>query len=180
MLPQNDSLVYQYAGLSSAPDPGSGAFLTPGSGIGFFRNLDLGSRILNHTLLTKFWVKSSILLNTKRTFKNSCKGVNREEGEFILATAVFRRPEPFRQFLFTAKCSDIVKNKHSSNFFYLDFLTLSGAGISWISLSKPSDSETHTPVLGIGNMYPDPDPNSFYFFAHPDRAATLQLGLIPN
>jgi hypothetical protein len=27
------------------PDPGSGAFLTPGSGIGFFRIPDLGSRI---------------------------------------------------------------------------------------------------------------------------------------
>ncbi len=130
MLPENDSLVNQYAGLSSATDPGSGAFLTPGSWIGFFRNLDLGSRILNHILLTNFWVKSSILLNTKRTFKNSCEGVNREDGEFILATAVFRQPEPFRQFLFTAKCSDIVKNKHSSNFFYLDLLTLSGTGNS--------------------------------------------------
>jgi hypothetical protein len=29
------------------PDPGSGAFLTPGSGIGFFRIPDLGSRIPN-------------------------------------------------------------------------------------------------------------------------------------
>jgi hypothetical protein len=29
------------------PDPGSGAFLTPGSGIGFFRISDLGSRIPN-------------------------------------------------------------------------------------------------------------------------------------
>jgi hypothetical protein len=27
------------------PDPGSGAFLTPGSGMGFFRIPDLGSRI---------------------------------------------------------------------------------------------------------------------------------------
>ncbi len=29
------------------PDPGSGAFSTPGSGIGFFRIPDLGSRIPN-------------------------------------------------------------------------------------------------------------------------------------
>ncbi len=29
------------------PDPGSGAFLTPGSGIGFFRIPELGSRISN-------------------------------------------------------------------------------------------------------------------------------------
>jgi len=43
MLPQNDSLVIQYAGLSSALDPGSGAFLTPGSGKGFFP--EPGSRI---------------------------------------------------------------------------------------------------------------------------------------
>jgi hypothetical protein len=40
------------------PDPGSGAFLTPGSGIGF-------SRIPNsyfESLVITFWVKSSIIL----------------------------------------------------------------------------------------------------------------------
>jgi hypothetical protein len=45
------------------PDPGSGAFLTPGSGIGFFRIPDLGSQPhIFENLLTIFWVKSSIIL----------------------------------------------------------------------------------------------------------------------
>jgi hypothetical protein len=52
------------------PDPGSGAFLTPGSGIGFFRIPYPGSRIPDpgsqtHTfdsLVTIFWAKSSIIL----------------------------------------------------------------------------------------------------------------------
>jgi hypothetical protein len=45
------------------PDPGSGAFLTPGSGIGFFRIPDLGSQIhIFESLLTIFRVKSSIIL----------------------------------------------------------------------------------------------------------------------
>jgi hypothetical protein len=45
------------------PDPGSGAFLTPGSGIGFFRILDLGSQTpIFESLVTIFWVKSSIIL----------------------------------------------------------------------------------------------------------------------
>ncbi len=33
--------------FNSVADPGSGAFLTPGSGIGIFRILDLGSLILD-------------------------------------------------------------------------------------------------------------------------------------
>ncbi len=44
----------------SVADPGSVAFLTPRSGIGFFRIPDLGSRIPNHifeSLVTKFLVK---------------------------------------------------------------------------------------------------------------------------
>ncbi len=32
-------------GSVADPDPGSGAFLTPGTGMGFFRIPDLGSRI---------------------------------------------------------------------------------------------------------------------------------------
>ena len=54
------------------PDPGSGAFVTPGSGIRnrFFpdpgsRIPDLGSRIPNpyfESLVTNFWVKSPIIL----------------------------------------------------------------------------------------------------------------------
>ncbi len=47
------------------PDPGSGAFLTPGSGIRdrFFRIPDLGSQIhIFESLVTIFWVKSSIIL----------------------------------------------------------------------------------------------------------------------
>jgi hypothetical protein len=42
------TVCVRYPGISVAdPDPGSGAFLThkPGSGIGFFRIPDLGSRI---------------------------------------------------------------------------------------------------------------------------------------
>ncbi len=55
------------------PDPGSGAFLTsgsgmrdPGSGIGFFRIPYPGSRIPDPKpiFLTIFWVKSSIILNS--------------------------------------------------------------------------------------------------------------------
>jgi hypothetical protein len=33
---------------NSVADPGSGVFLTPGSGKGFFRIPDIGSRILTH------------------------------------------------------------------------------------------------------------------------------------
>jgi hypothetical protein len=43
------------------PDPRSGAFLTPGSGIGFFP--DPGSQTyLFESLVTIFWVKSSMIL----------------------------------------------------------------------------------------------------------------------
>jgi hypothetical protein len=45
------------------PDPGSGAFLTPGSGIGFFRIPNLGSQThIFEGLVTIFWVKTSIIL----------------------------------------------------------------------------------------------------------------------
>ena len=45
------------------PDPGSGAFLTPGSGIRNRFFPDPGSQIHNsESLLTIFWVKSSIIL----------------------------------------------------------------------------------------------------------------------
>ncbi len=52
------------------PDPESGAFLNPGSGIGFFRIPDLGSWISDpgsqthifESLVTIFWVKISIIL----------------------------------------------------------------------------------------------------------------------
>ncbi len=39
------NVCYRYSLLTSVadPDPGSGAFLTPGSGIGFFRIPDPGS-----------------------------------------------------------------------------------------------------------------------------------------
>jgi hypothetical protein len=47
--------------LSNVPDPGSGAFLTPGSGIGFFRIQDPKSHIFE-SVMTIFWVKSSIIL----------------------------------------------------------------------------------------------------------------------
>jgi hypothetical protein len=47
------------------PDPGSGAFLTPGTGIDFL--LDPGSRIPNlyvyESSMTIFWVKSTIILS---------------------------------------------------------------------------------------------------------------------
>jgi hypothetical protein len=49
---------------SSVADPGSSAFLTPGSGMG--KNLDLGSRSsinisghISERLVTTFWVKNS-------------------------------------------------------------------------------------------------------------------------
>jgi hypothetical protein len=48
-------------------DPGSGAFLTPGSGIGFFRIPDLGSRIPN----PYFWELIDNFLGKK--FHNSLK-----------------------------------------------------------------------------------------------------------
>ncbi len=41
-VPRSDVMT---AGSVADPDPGSGAFLTPGSGIGFFRIPDLRSRI---------------------------------------------------------------------------------------------------------------------------------------
>ncbi len=45
------------------PDPGSGAFLTPGSGISFFRIPDLRSQThMFESLVTIFWVESSIIL----------------------------------------------------------------------------------------------------------------------
>jgi hypothetical protein len=45
------------------PDPGSGAFLTPGSGRGFFRISDPGSQThIFEGLVTSFWVKTSIIL----------------------------------------------------------------------------------------------------------------------
>ncbi len=45
------------------PGPGSGAFLTPGSGIGFFRIPNLGFQThIFESLLTIFWVRSSIIL----------------------------------------------------------------------------------------------------------------------
>jgi hypothetical protein len=40
------------------PDPGFGAFLTPGSGIGFFRISYPGSKPI---FLTIFWVKTEVL-----------------------------------------------------------------------------------------------------------------------
>ncbi len=49
----------------SVADPGSGAFLTPGpgSGIGLFRIPDLGSQThIFYSLVTNFWVQSSIIL----------------------------------------------------------------------------------------------------------------------
>jgi hypothetical protein len=48
------------------PDPGSGAFLTPGpgSGIGFFRVPDLGSQThIFKSLVINFWVKNSIIFH---------------------------------------------------------------------------------------------------------------------
>jgi hypothetical protein len=53
-------LPAQYSVVGSVPDPGSCAFLTPGSGIGFFRILDPKPILLS--LATVFWVKSSIIL----------------------------------------------------------------------------------------------------------------------
>ncbi len=47
------------------PDPGFGAFLSlkPGSLIGFFRILDIGSQThIFDSLMTNFWVKSTIIL----------------------------------------------------------------------------------------------------------------------
>jgi hypothetical protein len=52
---------------SADPDPGSGAFLTPGSGIGFFRIPDLGSWIPN----PYFWELSDNVWGKK--FYNSLK-----------------------------------------------------------------------------------------------------------
>jgi hypothetical protein len=51
--------------MYSVADPGSGAFLTPGSGIGFSesRISDPGSQTyIFESLVTIFWVKSSIVL----------------------------------------------------------------------------------------------------------------------
>jgi hypothetical protein len=59
------SLLYIMTGIENSvaePDPGSGAFLTPGSG---FRIRFYGSRIPNHifeSLVTIFLVKSSIIV----------------------------------------------------------------------------------------------------------------------
>jgi|LakMenEpi03Aug12_release.lakeMendotaPanAssembly.Ray.scaffolds.fasta_scaffold2132660_1 hypothetical protein len=48
----------------------------------------------------------------------------------------------------------------------------------WIPFSKLSDSETHT-FLEIGNMYPDPDPNTLLFCLFgPPATGALELGLI--
>jgi hypothetical protein len=45
------------------PDPGSGAFLTPGSEIGLFRIPDLGSQThIFESLVTIFWIKTSLTL----------------------------------------------------------------------------------------------------------------------
>ncbi len=54
-------------GSVADPDPGSGAFLTPGSRIGLFRILDLGSRIPN----SYFWELSDNFLGKK--FHNALK-----------------------------------------------------------------------------------------------------------
>jgi hypothetical protein len=63
MLLPEQYLEQVFQGSSVADqDPGSGAFLTPGSGMGFFRIPDLGSQ--DHILksfLTIFLVKSSII-----------------------------------------------------------------------------------------------------------------------
>ncbi len=49
--------------ISSVPDPGSGAFFTPRSGIDFFRMSDSGSPThIFESLVTIFWVRTSIIL----------------------------------------------------------------------------------------------------------------------
>ncbi len=66
-----------YPGSVADPDPGSGAFLTPGSGIRnrFFpdpgsRIPDLGSQThIFESLVTIFWVKSSIILRKFQNFR---------------------------------------------------------------------------------------------------------------
>ncbi len=48
---------------SGIRDPGFGAFLTPGSGIGFFRIPDLGSQAhIFESLVIIFWINSSLIL----------------------------------------------------------------------------------------------------------------------
>ncbi len=65
-------LLLLLSGTSVAyPDPGSGAFLTPGSGVGFFRIPDLGSRISNAGSQTHIWELSDNFLGKK--FYNSLK-----------------------------------------------------------------------------------------------------------
>jgi hypothetical protein len=57
--------IFQQTFLPSVadPDPGSGAFLTPGSGIRKKPIPDPGSQIhIFESLVTIFWVKSSIIL----------------------------------------------------------------------------------------------------------------------
>jgi hypothetical protein len=49
--------------MCSVADPGSGAFLPPGSVISFFRFPDLGSPThISESLVTNIWVKSTILV----------------------------------------------------------------------------------------------------------------------
>ncbi len=53
--------IWLFSSSVADPDPGSSAFLTPGSGIGFFRIPGLGSRILN----PYFWELSDNFLSKK-------------------------------------------------------------------------------------------------------------------
>jgi hypothetical protein len=57
------TLTYIYASVAD-PDPGSGAFLTPGSGIrkGFIPDPGSQTHIFEILVTTTFWVKSSIIL----------------------------------------------------------------------------------------------------------------------
>jgi|LakMenEpi03Aug12_release.lakeMendotaPanAssembly.Ray.scaffolds.fasta_scaffold1521903_1 hypothetical protein len=58
-----NSIVYSVLASVADPDPGSGAFLTPGSGIRnrFFQ--DPGSQThIFESLVKTFWVKTSIIL----------------------------------------------------------------------------------------------------------------------
>ncbi len=55
-------LGYRFS-IVADPDPGSGAFLTPGSGIGLFQVPDLGSQtLIFESVVTIYWVKTSIIL----------------------------------------------------------------------------------------------------------------------
>jgi hypothetical protein len=65
------------------PDPGSGAFFTPGSGIDFFQFPDLGSLPRNVTLIsvslvTIFWVKiTTMLCHLAQFFSIGCQFINK-------------------------------------------------------------------------------------------------------